>query len=241
MKEVLRTEGLSRKFGGVEAVSGVDFSVEKGQAVGVIGPNGAGKTTLFNLISGFLRPSTGEVYYRGERITDWSVHRRVEEGLTRTFQVSKVFPRMSVRENVLTGTYTSRGSGGLTWLVGEKDKKGGSPEVTVERIMEVTKLDGYEDRLAMDLSYGYRRRLELAVALATDPRLLLLDEPFSGTNPLDLDELVNLLKLLNEGGVTILVVEHDLGSIINLVDRLIYMDSGRMVVPGESSSGSGGS
>ncbi len=233
MVELLETRELCREFGGVRAVIDLNLTVSPGQIVGLIGPNGAGKTTLFNLISGFLSPTSGRVLFRGRDITEWSVHRRVKAGITRTFQVSKVFPRLTVRENVLTGTYTSRGAIGLPGLKGSQKLKGTDLVQSVDRVMEIAQLSGFEDKLALELSYGYRRRLELAIGLATDPELLLLDEPFSGTSPFDLDELVNLLKQLNDHGVTILVVEHDLGSIANIVDRLVYMDSGRVVVPGE--------
>jgi len=233
MVELLETRELCREFGGVRAVIDLNLTVSSGQIVGLIGPNGAGKTTLFNLISGFLSPTSGRVLFRGRDITEWSVHRRVKAGITRTFQVSKVFPRLTVRENVLTGTYTSRGTRGLPGLKGSQKLKGTDLVQSVDRVMEIAQLSGFENKLALELSYGYRRRLELAIGLATNPELLLLDEPFSGTSPFDLDELVNLLKQLNDHGVTILVVEHDLGSIANIVDRLVYMDSGRVVVPGE--------
>ncbi len=221
MSEILRVEGLSKEFGGLTAVDGVNLTVNGGKIVGLVGPNGAGKTTLFNLISGFLAPSSGDMYFRGKRINRWSVRRRVLAGITRTFQKSRVFPGFSVRENVLTAAH---GSGGGGEFYDEKDD-------FLDWLLGTTKLAGYGDRHARDLSFSYRRRLELTIAVATRPELLLLDEPFGGTGVGDLSDLSRLLQLLRDEGMTLLLVEHNISAVAGIADRLIYMEKGRLRIP----------
>ena len=223
--DIVRLENLNKKFDGLKAVWDVSTRFKKGSVIGLVGPNGAGKTTLFNLISGFLSPTSGSIYFEGEEITGWSVSRRVEAGITRTFQGSRVFSGISVRENVITGTYSVDPGRLFERFKGNKGEQG------VDWILEATKLKEYEDFLARNLSYGYKRRLELAIAIATDPKLLLLDEPFSGTNTFDLQELKGLIKLLSQEGLTVVLVEHDLGSVASLADSLVYMDGGRVTIP----------
>ena len=225
MEGILETRELSRKFGGLSAVSEVNLKVEKGTVIGLAGPNGAGKTTLFNLISGFVSPSSGKVFFEGEDITDWPVSRRVECGITRTFQGSRVFPGLTVRENVLTATYTA----GRKKIFESLDLSDGG--TAIEWILETTRLEDYEGALASSLSYGFRQRLDLAIAVATNPKLLLLDEPFSGTHASDLRELAELLKVLREAGLTAIIVEHDIASVANVADRFIYMESGKLTIP----------
>lgn len=225
--KIIRLENLNKHFDGLKAVKDVNMTIQKGSVTGLVGPNGAGKTTLFNLISGFLPPSKGSIYFEGREITNWSVSRRVKVGITRTFQGSRVFSGLSVRENVVTGTYTAENKESLeeTGVEGLGSK--------IDWILEVTKLREYEEFLARNLSYGYKRRLELAIAIATNPKLLLLDEPFSGTNTFDLQELTRLIKLLSQKGLTVVLVEHDLGSVASLADNIVYMDGGKVTIPNE--------
>ncbi|MBS3786690.1 ATP-binding cassette domain-containing protein [Candidatus Bipolaricaulota bacterium] len=227
MGKIARLENLNKHFDGLRAVKEVDMTIERGSVTGLVGPNGAGKTTLFNLISGFLPPSTGSIYFEGREITDWSVSRRVKAGITRTFQGSRVFSGLSVRENVVTGTYSAKNREASEEPVGDGI---GS---RIDWILKVTKLRKYEEFLARHLSYGYKRRLELAIAIATNPKLLLLDEPFSGTNTFDLQELTGLIKLLSHKGLTVVLVEHDLGSVASLADNLVHMDGGKVTIPNE--------
>lgn len=231
MEELLRTDNLTRDFGGLRAVSRVNLMIKKGDIIGLVGPNGAGKTTLFNLISGFLSPTLGEVYFEGENISDWPVHKRVKAGITRTFQGSRVFPGLTVRENVITATYSSDDRRTFA-AIREGEEELNKEEVSpVEWVLHVTKLQEYSDFLAQNLSYGYSRRLELAIAIATNPKLLLLDEPFSGTHSYDLRELAELLKYLNSEGLTVVLVEHNIASVVNVADRLVYMESGKVSIP----------
>ena len=232
MAKLLELKDLSRKFGGLEAVSGVNMEISRGTIVGLAGPNGAGKTPLFNLVSGFIFPTSGTVYFEGDDITGWSVPRRVSAGITRTFQGSRVFPGLTVKENVLTGTYSARNKRLLERLPTGSGEEGDKEEdLVLDWIIEVTKLTGYEETPACNLSYGYRQRLELAIALATNPRLLLLDEPFSGTHYSDLVELAGLLNLLRDMGLTVIIVEHDIASVVNVADRLVYMEAGKVTIP----------
>lgn len=225
LSRILELKNLTKSFGGLKAVEEVDLELKRGSVTGLVGPNGAGKTTLFNLISGFLAPTNGSIYFEGEEITPWPVHKRVEAGITRTFQGSRVFPGLSVRENVITGTYSVENKEEL------EEEGSGEDGSGIDWILEVTKLREYDGYLARNLSYGYKRRLELAIAIATDPKLILLDEPFSGTNTFDLGELTNLIRLLSQAGLTVVLVEHDLGSVAGLADNLVYMDGGRISIP----------
>ncbi len=231
MAELLRTDNLTRDFGGLRAVDRVNLTIENGDIVGLVGPNGAGKTTLFNLISGFLSPTSGEIYLEGKNISGWPVHKRVKAGITRTFQGSRVFPGLTVRENVITATYSSDDRRTLA-AFREDEKESNEEEVSpVDWVLGVAKLQEYSDFLAQNLSYGYSRRLELAIAIATNPKLLLLDEPFSGTHSYDLRELAELLKYLNSEGLTVVLVEHNIASVVNVANRLVYMESGKVSIP----------
>lgn len=232
MTNILEIRNLSKSFNGLRAVTDVNLEVKKGSVAGLAGPNGAGKTTLFNLISGFISPTSGNIYFEGSDITSWSVPRRVNLGITRTFQESRVFPGLTVRENVLTGTYTA-GDKGIFESIARQDGTGqiGNEESAIGWVLEVTNLKNYEGAMACNLSYGYRQRLELAIAIATNPKLLLLDEPFSGTHASDLQELAGLLGVLKEAGLTVILVEHDITTVANIADRFVYMEGGKVTIP----------
>ena len=235
MAYILQTTKLSRDFGELRAVSNVNLRIERGTAVGLVGPNGAGKTTLFNLISGFITPSSGKILLEGEDITDWTVSRRVSAGITRTFQKTRVFPGLTVKENVLTATYSSDNNKMFRVATRDIEEKVVSQmeNFPLKSILEATNLEDYMEEPARNLSYGYKQRLELAIALATNPKVLLLDEPFSGTHVGDLQILAEILKVLRDTGLTVILVEHDLASVVNLVDRIVYMKGGRLKIPDE--------
>ena len=235
MAYILQTTKLSRDFGELRAVSNVNLRIERGTAVGLVGPNGAGKTTLFNLISGFITPSSGKILLEGEDITDWTVSRRVSAGITRTFQKTRVFPGLTVKENVLTATYSSDNNKMFRVATRDIEEKVVSrmENFPLKSILEATNLEDYMEEPARNLSYGYKQRLELAIALATNPKVLLLDEPFSGTHVGDLQILAEILKVLRDTGLTVILVEHDLASVVNLVDRIVYMKGGRLKIPDE--------
>ena len=232
MTEILEVRNISKSFDGLHAVTDVNLAVKKGSVVGLAGPNGAGKTTLFDMVSGFIPPTSGSIYFEGNDITSWSVSRRVDLGITRTFQESRVFPGLTVRENVLTGTYTA-GNKGTFESIARQDGTGrvGDEKSAIGWVLEVTNLRNYEEMMACNLSYGYRQRLELAIAIATNPKLLLLDEPFSGTHASDLQELAGMLGVLKDAGLTVILVEHDITTVANIADRFVYMEGGKVTIP----------
>ena len=219
----LRTEALTKRFGGLTAVRAVTFAVEAGELVGIIGPNGAGKTTLFNLLTGFLRPDQGRSVLRDAPIAGLAPHRIVDRGLARTFQIARPFADMTVLENVATACVCPRArrmSGGL----------GAS-----ERALAVLAAVGMDGKAAFPvhtLPFGDLRRVEIARAMATQPEVLLLDEPFAGLGPTEIAPLASLIRALSAQGVTMLIVEHKLRELMRLVTRVIVMHFGEIIAQG---------
>ena len=216
---LLEVRNVKKSFGGLIAVNGMDIGVDEGKIYGLIGPNGAGKTTLFNIASGFYRPDAGEIYFAGERVTDLGSHERCARGLARTFQIPKMFPEMSVVDNVMIGA-----------LRRTKAVKVARSEA--EDIIEVLGMAEKKDAFAGSLRVHELKHLEIAKALATKPKLLLLDEPMGGMNAVEQDELIRLLKNVHRSGTTLLVVEHVMHAVINLCEHVTVMNSGQKVVEG---------
>lgn len=219
MSALLEAVGVTRVFGGLTAVDGVDLAVEEGAAVGLIGANGAGKTTLFNCLTGFDRPTRGQVLLRGRSLLRMPRHRVVRAGVARTFQIVRPFPDLPVLANVMVPLVV-RGVRG--------DLRAQAREV-LERV-------GLADRAAApssQLSEGDLKRLEMARALATGPSLLLLDEPFAGLSTAEIDLLSETVRRLRAEGTTLVVVEHKIGPLLRLVDRVVAMDQGRVIADGE--------
>ncbi len=217
---ILEVKGLTKRFKGLVAVKNVSFAVDKGECVGIIGPNGAGKTTIFNLITGFLRPESGAIFLKDEEITNLKPHEIVNKGVARTFQLTCPLPNMSVLENVLVPLYTKR------------EKLGGNLE---EKGLEVLKLVGLfhqKDKLAKSLPHGDLKKLEIARALATEPEVLLLDEPFAGLSFDEMAALMGVIKNLHESGLTIIIVEHVMRIIMNLSERVIVISEGEKIAEG---------
>lgn len=216
---LLQIEDLGIRFGGLVALEAISFSVRQGEVFGLLGPNGAGKTTLFNLISGALKPSSGRILFEGRNITRAKPDRRSKLGIARTFQITQPFHELSVEENVMVGTITRHSS--LTAM-----RREAAPYV------EMVGLEHKRHALAKELSTGQRKRLELARALATRPRLLLLDEVTGGVDHASIRGLVDLVASLRDTGVTLLVVEHNMRVITELADRMVFLNRGRMLVEG---------
>ncbi len=219
---ILEGEGVTRYFGGLAAVSRVDFHVEQGEIVGLIGPNGAGKTTLFNVISGALVPSAGVIRFRGRDITGLKPHQICKIGLARTFQAVKVFPNMSVFENVLLGA-----------LFGEPD--GVSLAQAAEEaaaLLEFVGLSAMKATPAKDLTLVNQKRLELARALATRPQLLLLDELMAGLNPTEVGQAMELVARIRDQGITVFMIEHVMKAIMNICDRIMVLHHGVKIAEG---------
>jgi branched-chain amino acid transport system ATP-binding protein len=223
---MLAVEGLSRDFGGVHAVRECSFAVPAGSITGLIGPNGAGKTTAFNLISGLLRPTGGRVLFEGEEITGLRPHRITRTGIARTFQITRVLGELTVLENVVIWAP----AGGMRRLLG-----GSMLERERERALELLDFVGLAtlaDVPGGELSYGQRKLVELAGALMSEPRLVLLDEPAGGVNPRLIDDIVGRIRELNSVGVTFLIVEHNMDVVMGLSDSVIVMAHGEVLRQG---------
>lgn len=230
----LEVKDLKVYFGGVHAVDGASFEIAEGAITGLIGPNGAGKSTVVDVISGFREPTAGSVVYRGQEIAGWPADRVARAGLIRTFQLSSEFPRLSVMENLLTAMPALKGStlGGA--LRGSRHWRRAEAEA-VERgheLLERFGLDGRADDYAGELSGGQKRLLELARAVATRPRVLLLDEPFAGVNPTLAREVEEALIALGGEGLTMVLVEHDMGAIERLCKDVVVMAEGCVIARG---------
>ncbi|GAA3707383.1 ABC transporter ATP-binding protein [Nonomuraea antimicrobica] len=226
----LRTEGLTKSFGGVLAVNGADVELRDGAINGLIGPNGSGKTTFFNIVTGMIRPDAGRVLYRDREITRHSPHRVAHTGIGRTFQLCRVFPRMSVLENMLVAVRRTR----LRELLAGLRDAG-----EVERARHWLRrmgIEHLEEAEARDLSYGQQKLLELAAVLMAEPDLVLLDEPAGGVNPALIDRITALVRELNAEGRTFLVVEHNMDMVMGMCDHVIVFDRGAPIAEGPPSS-----
>ena len=235
---LLELNGVSLAFGGLQVVSGLDLHVDEGEIVSVIGPNGAGKTTLFNLITGIYRPDEGDISFDGSSIVGLQPHKITRRGIARTFQTLRLFLNMTVRDNVMAATYGHTRSGIFRSMLRTPSMRREEREIRelAERRLAFfgDRLMGYRwDQPAYSLSYANRRRLEIARATATNPRMLLLDEPAAGMNPAETHEITELIgKLRTEGGYTILVIEHDMHVVEGISDRVVALDHGVKIAEG---------
>lgn len=220
---LLQGEGVSRHFGGLAAVSDVDFYLDKGEILGLIGPNGAGKTTLFNLISAALKPSRGKITFKGRDITRLPAYKICRLGIARTFQTVKIFPEVSVLRNVMTGALFGTGHRVSS---AEARKK-------AEEALEFVNLTALRDVPAGDLTLANQKRLEMARALASEPELMLLDELMAGLTPTEVGEASNDVLQLRERGITIIMIEHVMQAIMKLSDRIMVLDYGRKIADGK--------
>ncbi|MCB1363686.1 MAG: ABC transporter ATP-binding protein [Rhodobacteraceae bacterium] len=232
---LLSVEKLGIDFGGLRAVDEVDFTVPAGQIVSVIGPNGAGKTTLFNMISGIYRPARGRVMLDGRDVTGTPTHRLARMGLSRTFQNLQVFLQMTVLENVMAGRHLSEGVHVATDLLGlgASRRRNRASRAEAMRLLERVGLDRGAHREASSLSYGGLKRLEIARALATEPRLLLLDEPAAGCNAVETEEVDRLIAEIAASGIAVLLVEHDMKLVMKISGHIVVMDHGRKISEGK--------
>ena len=219
MAEALVIRGLSKRFGGLRAVQDVSFSVQENETVALIGPNGAGKTTSFHLITGFHRPDSGSVLAYGRDITGMKPHDICALGLVRTFQVAKPFGAMTVLDNVTTGAFL-------------RDRNVGTAREKAREVIEFVGLSARERTAARDLTTIDQRRLEMARALATQPRLLLLDEVMAGLNPSEIDQAVALIGKLSQRGLTIVIVEHVMRAIMAVARHIVVLDHGQKIAEG---------
>ncbi|MBD8892494.1 ABC transporter ATP-binding protein [Roseibium litorale] len=233
MTTLLTVDSLSKSFRGVHAIRDASFDVTAGKVHGIIGPNGAGKTTLFNLISGLLEPSSGKVSLNGKDISALPSYARTRLGMARTFQNIRLFSEMTVIENVLTGMHIQLSTPVWRTLI---PFAGAEERQAKAKAMDLLELVGLADKAltrSASLAYGEQRRLEIARALASDPKILLLDEPAAGMNPLETQDLAVLLKKLNERGITLLLVEHDMRFVMDLCDQITVLNFGKVIAEGE--------
>jgi branched-chain amino acid transport system ATP-binding protein len=228
---MLAIKGLSRSFGGLMALDQVDLEVSQGQIHGLIGPNGAGKTTLFNVVTGFLRPSAGTIRLHGQDITHCGPAQITRLGVGRTFQNIRLFPQMTVLENVLVGQHC-RAPGGLLRAFPNRTRREKALREEAEELLALVGLEAFLDRPASSLPFGAQRLLELARALATRPRLLLLDEPGAGMSREETDRMCGYILGIRDLGVTVLLIEHDMNMVMRLSDRVTVLNFGRKIAEG---------
>jgi branched-chain amino acid transport system ATP-binding protein len=231
---LLRVGDLTKVFGGLTAVNGVSFDVAEGSVVGLIGPNGAGKTTTFNLITGNQRPTRGSVTFRGRELVGLRTHRIVSLGIARTFQNIRLFQQLSAAENVLAGRHCRTGAGALAAALRLPSQRREEREAAQRAVaeLEFVGLRGRALELARNLAYGDQRRLEIARALATDPKLVILDEPAGGMNEHETAELVELIGRIRARGVTVLLIEHDMSLVMKACERIVVLEYGEKIAEG---------
>jgi ABC-type branched-subunit amino acid transport system ATPase component len=235
---LLEVRGLVRRFGGLNAVDGVDLDVEDGEILSVIGPNGAGKTTLFNVVTGLYVPDEGSITFDGHDIVGLPPNQICSYGIARTFQTVRLFPNMTVLENAMVGQHCRTRSGVLGAVLRLPRTRAEERQVLEQSRSALSffgsRLAGYrENQPALVLSYANRRRLEIARAMATNPKLVLLDEPTAGMNPKETQEMTSLIgKLRDERGFTIVVIEHDMRLVKGVSDRVVALDYGRKIADG---------
>jgi branched-chain amino acid transport system ATP-binding protein len=232
---LFETRGLRKSFGGLVALDEPDLAVESGELVGVIGPNGAGKTTLFNCVTGVLEPDAGSVHFDGAEVTGDPIHEIAQRGLVRTYQHTRELTTMSVEENLKLAAPNHPGErlGRAVRMTDDVSEYETEVERRAEELLEQFDLAHVADHYAGDLSGGQRKLLEIARALMLDPEMLLLDEPLAGVNPALGDEIVDYVRSLNEAGTTFLVIEHEIQTLADLVDRLVVLNEGSVLADGD--------
>jgi len=234
-QELLKVQALSRHFGGLAALNNVSFSVAKGEIIGLIGPNGAGKTTAFNVISGTMPPTSGQVIFAGQDISGRPPSQVVVSGLARTFQSTSTYPQMTVAQNVYRGLLSRLEGSAVARLVGRRERLLKPAQVSneVDAILEMVDLQSWREVAAGSLAYGLQKKLGIAVALATRPTILLLDEPAAGLNHEECNELSKLLRQLQEQqGLTLLLVEHHMALVMELCERIVVLVQGEKIAEG---------
>jgi len=227
---LLEASGISKRFGSLVAVRGVSLQVPQGELRAIIGPNGAGKTTFFNLISGFFRPTTGSIKFDGREVTALPAHRRVALGMARTFQITEIFPELTVAENVRIGAEVAAGLRLRPWISAAETAQIRS---RVEETLTLAGLEASAHRVVGELAHGHQRAAEIAMALVLRPRLLLLDEPTAGMGDQETYQITRLIRRLHRAGdLTIVLIEHDMRVVFHLADRISVLDQGALLAEG---------
>ncbi|MEU0530663.1 ABC transporter ATP-binding protein [Amycolatopsis tolypomycina] len=234
MSPLLEFDNITMRFGGVTALREVNVSINEGEIFALIGPNGAGKTTVFNVVTGVYQPTEGQVRFDGDRIDGMKRFQVTKRGIARTFQNIRLFHNMSAIENVMVGADAHHKTGAIGAVLGlpwhRKEEKRGRERA--RELLDFVGIGKVEHETAKNLSYGDQRRLEIARALATDPKLLLLDEPAAGMNPAEKNALQTLIRKIRDDGRTVLLIEHDMGLVMHISDRLAVLDFGQKIAEG---------
>ena len=232
MEAILQVERLCRRFGGLAAIDDLSFAIYPGEIRGLIGPNGAGKTTTFNVISGFYAPSSGRVLFEGRDISGQRTSRVAELGLVRTFQQTTLFQELCVLDNLLVGGHLRARRGPLTTMFRRAREREQRARAEALEVLEFFGLAGRRDELAANLPHGLQRALGIAIALMPHPKLLLLDEPFTGMNAEETRHMMALIRKVRARGITVLLVEHDMRAVMELCDRITVLDFGQLLAEG---------
>ncbi|MCC2688945.1 MAG: transporter family protein [Rhizobiaceae bacterium] len=237
MAALLDVSSLTKRFGGLVAVNDVSFSVREREILSIIGPNGAGKSTLFKLISSFLRPTSGEVRFKGESISNLAPHIAARKGVVRTFQETTIFKSMTVRDNVIIAHHLRSKASLLGFFVGTataRDDEAGFA-ASADDILDLVGLSPVAGEIAQNLPHGHLRALGIAIGLATNPSILLLDEPFAGMNHDETNRMIAMVRRLRDLGLTILLVEHDMPAVMKISDRIVVLNFGTKIAEGTPS------
>jgi branched-chain amino acid transport system ATP-binding protein len=231
---VLQVKKACKNFGGLSALSDVSFSINKGEIFGLIGPNGAGKTTMFNLITSMFTPTSGEIIFNRKNINGLKPYLITKKGICRTFQSIRLFPKMTAEENVMVGEHCRSKAGVFSSVFRTKSQRQEEERIRCKanELIEFVGLAGYADVVSDSLAYGQQRRLEIARALASGPQLLLLDEPAAGMNETETRDLFQLIKKIQEQGITVLLIEHDMSLVMKLCDRIAVLNFGKKIAEG---------
>ncbi|MEB3101688.1 ABC transporter ATP-binding protein [Ferviditalea candida] len=231
---VLELRNIQKMFGGLSALNNVSFFISEGQVLGLIGPNGAGKTTIFNVITSMFSPTAGEILFGNEKITGLKPYQVMEKGIGRTFQNIRLFGEMTVEENIMVGLHCRQKSGvwQSVFRTRAQQKEETAAKNKARSLLELVGLKGMEETLAANLAYGQQRRLEIARALASDPKLLLLDEPAAGMNESETSDLYYLIKKIQSMGITVLLIEHDMPLVMKVCDRIVVLNFGEKIAEG---------
>jgi branched-chain amino acid transport system ATP-binding protein len=231
---LLKVTALTRAFGGLIATNNVDFAVHEREVVGLIGPNGAGKTTVFNMIAGSLPPTSGSLRFRGQEYAGTPAHRIAQRGIARTFQITSLFPTLTVLDNVKLGTHRHKTTGwaGATFFTAAYRREEAAVERKAEEVLAFLGMADQRNRIAQNLAYGDQRKLEIAVALAAEPVLLLLDEPAAGMNPDEARRLTETIGRIRDTGVSVLLVEHHMRVVMGICDRIVVLNQGNKIAEG---------
>ena len=231
---LLLISSLTKCFGGLMAVKDLDVRIEPGEILGMIGPNGAGKTTVFNLITGIYHPDRGTIQFSGQSLLGMRPHAIAEAGIARTFQTIRLFPNLTVLENVMAGRHcrSRAGVAGAILRLGSQRREEGDIRAQAEQRLRFMNIWQFRHELAKNLPYGDQRRVEVARALATDPKLLILDEPAAGLNEQESAELMALIRQIRDTGITIFLIEHDMKVVMGVSDRVVVLDEGAKIAEG---------